>query len=114
MDTTLIVGAILIIGITITIFYSLIGINQKRGDEIRWKDILAEMRERYPDATYKAQLEFIRRDRYAALRSATENNEDIVLLTEEYQMIVDEQERIVEGERQLGAEFDPYVANHHL
>lgn len=80
-------------------------------DESRWLKLKEEMILRYPNATYSAQLEFLRRDKYLAIREATLKHEDISDLTEDYQMILDEQERLTEGDRQLGGEFQPFVSN---
>ena len=111
MEQLIIPGIIIGVIIVLISCFAIVSVGGKKDDEVRWANLLKEMNERYPDATYKAKLEFMRRNRYAAIKIATQEDDDIVGLTDEYQLIIDEQERIEEGERQLGAEFNPYVAN---
>lgn len=103
----IVVGFILVL---ITVF-AMVRSGSKVDDMKRWNALTAEMYDRYPNANYKAQLEFMRRDKYAAFKIAIDKNEDIAELTEDYQMILDEQERIDHNAKYIGAEFNPYVAN---
>jgi len=111
MDSSLIVGLIFAAAIITMTAYAAVVVGGQFDDRERWNHLLVEMNTRYPNATYKAKLEFMRRDRDAALKDATGKNDQIADLTEDYQLIIEEQERIEEGMRQLGAEFDPFVAN---
>jgi len=92
------------------VFYLITMIGGVSDDSLRWKRLLNEMRERYPDARYTAQLEFIRRDRYAAINSATTKYEDIMDLCEDYTLITDEQERMAQIDRQIGMNEQPVIA----
>jgi hypothetical protein len=104
-----VIAVIVVIGIVFAFVAVMSGGNAD--DNRRWNNLLVEMYEKNPNATYSAQLEFLRRQKYAAIRQSTTNHEDINELMEDYQMIVDEQERLTEGDRQLGREFEPHVAN---
>lgn len=106
----IVIGFILILAKVFAIAKS----SGEKDDQIRWRNLRSEMIERYPTANYKAQIEFMRRDKYAALKIAINKNEDIADLTEEYQLLTDEYDRIDFGMRQLGSEFDPYVANSQM
>lgn len=110
MEPYLTAMGIIVLVIAVLVYMSAMS-GGKADDNRRWNNLLVEMYEKNPNATYSAQLEFLRREKYRAIRSAANKHEDISELTEDYQMIVDEQERLTEGDRQLGSEFEPHVAN---
>ncbi len=97
-------------GIIITIVIcSVVMIGGKSDDNRRWNYLMLEMAEKYPTAQYTAQLEFLRRDRYALIMQATANHEDISELCEDYAMIMDEQEKMAVIDRQIGIEATPVL-----
>jgi hypothetical protein len=104
---------IIIFGVALIILtaFALVKVGAERDNELHWTLLMAEAERRFPNAMYRAKIEFMRRDRYAQIKLATERNEDITELTEDYNLLMDEEDRVTEGERQLGADFDPYVAS---
>lgn len=79
--------------------------SRKQIDSDRLEYLIAEGKKKFAGATGDSLLEFIRRDLYRQLRLAANNNKNIDQLSEDYVLIVGEQERIQSEEKMLGGEF---------
>lgn len=84
---------------------------KKTDDNITLQSLRSEMDHLFPATSYRAQLEFMRRRKYAELKDATANDQEIERLSLEYQLIIEEQVRIKHETDSFGAEFDPYVSH---
>ncbi|NUN68853.1 MAG: hypothetical protein HUU02_03985 [Bacteroidetes bacterium] len=94
--------------ITVVVFMAA-RLGGKTDNNRRWNNLMVEMTEKYPTAQYTAQLEFLRRDKYAAIILTTNNHGDISELCEEYAMIMEEQQKMAAIDRQIGIEATPVL-----
>ncbi|KAB2967538.1 hypothetical protein [Zoogloea sp.] len=83
----------------------------RKDDEMRWNKLMEEGKRRFPGSPHRSMIEFLRRDRYQAIREATEKYQDITELSEDLTMLCDEIERIEEHERMIGGEA-AVIVNH--